>query len=377
MKIETIRIYRYDIPFVRPFVTSRFILQNRSGLILELTTTSGQLGYGEIAPLPGFSRETIDDCAVAAVALVRELRHAELPDSPQALQLWSRSHQGLPPCVIFGFESAVADLCAQATGITMAQWLRPNATQRVALNAVIAGNTTDSDIKAKCVEGYSTFKLKIGSTSIDEDVRRISEIRELIGSSAKLRLDANCAYDFESATKLIQHLAAFNIEYIEEPLKDATLANLAHLRNNSPIPIAIDETLISIYNRALDTRRINLRAPEFLDSFDVAIIKPSQMGSIIETIEFCERLIQSGKKIVVTSSLDTAIGVTTAIHIACALQVRDACGLDTAGLFVSQLTHSIGDLSAGYLSLPSRPGLGVALEKHPDNLQYLNEIEVA
>ena len=168
MKIETIRIYRYDIPFVRPFVTSRFILQNRSGLILELTTTSGQLGYGEIAPLPGFSRETIDDCAVAAVALVRELRHAELPDSPQALQLWSRSHQGLPPCVIFGFESAVADLCAQATGITMAQWLRPNATQRVALNAVIAGNTADSDIKAKCIEGYGTFKLKIGSNSIDE-----------------------------------------------------------------------------------------------------------------------------------------------------------------------------------------------------------------
>jgi len=377
MKIETIRIYRYDIPFVRPFVTSRFTLQNRSGLILELTATGGFVGYGEIAPLAGFSRETIDECTGAAVALARELQHSKLPDSPQELQQRSCKWQDLPPCVVFGFDSAMADLCAQAAGITMAQWIRANATQRVALNAVIGGNTADSDIKAKCVEGYSTFKLKIGTTSINDDVRRVSVISELIGSTAKLRLDANCAYDFESATKLIQHLAAFNIEYIEEPLKDATLANLARLRSNSPIPIAIDETLISIYNRAVDTRRIELLSPEFLDSFDVAIIKPSQMGSIVETIEFCERLIQSGKKIVVTSSLDTAIGVTSATHIACTLQVRYACGLDTAGLFVSRLTQSTGDLSTGYLSLPSQPGLGVALDKHPDNLQYLKEIEVA
>lgn len=376
MKIQSVRIYRYDIPFVRPFVTSRFVLQNRSGLILAVEAANGLVGYGEIAPFPGFSRETLDDCSRAAVALARKLQTAELPDSPQELQEWSSRRQDLPPCVAFGFETAIADLCAQVAEVTLAQWLRASASRQVALNAVITANTTEEEIKAKCAEGYRTLKLKVGTDSPENDIRRVSEIRNLVGSSIRLRLDANCAYDFANAIQLTQNLSEHDIEYIEEPLKDASLTHLSRIRSSSPIQIAIDETLIGTYNRTSLAKAVDLQTPEFLESFDVAIVKPALMGSIFETIAFCERLAQSGKKIVVTSSLDTAFGVTAATHVACALQVQDACGLDTAGLLVSQLNRPAVNVSAGAVSLPNRTGLGVALQEHSDTRQYLTGIEV-
>lgn len=376
MTIDSIRIYRYDIPFVRPFVTSRFTLQNRSGLILEGTTVNGLTGYGEIAPLRGFSRETLEECTSNAIAMARSLRDTELPATPKDLQKWNIEQSDLPPCVVFGFETLFAGLAAQVAGVSLAQWHRVNASKCIALNCVITGDTTDAEIKSKISQGYGTFKLKIGSDSIEEDVRKISELRALIGPPVKLRLDSNCAYEFAMAMDLLQKLQEYNIEYIEEPLRDATLTDLARLRHQSSIPIAIDETLIESHNRAHSERNAGHSNPEFLESFDVAIVKPSLMGSIGGTIGFCERLFHAGKTIVVTSSLDTGIGVAAATHVACALQLSSACGLDTAGLLASQLVEVIETPDSGNLTLPNRPGLGVGLSRTPDTYKFLTEIQV-
>lgn len=376
MKLARIALHRYDIPFVRPFVTSTFTLQNRTGLILTGEATNGAVGLGEIAPLPGFSRETIGECVASAKEMVSMIRGEAVPDSREKLRFWSEKHFNAPPSVVFGFEAMFADLAAQTAGITMAHWYRSGAATQVKINAVIAGAINQSEIDSKYRQGYRTFKLKVGSLPVKDEVERIAVLRRIAGPDAKIRLDANRAYQLTDALNLIQAIEPYKIEYIEEPLRNADLETLAQLRQQSSTPIAIDETLIEIYDCRTDPSALPFHDVAELNTFDVAIVKPSLMGCIVGTIEFCERLIQSGKRIVVTSALDTGIGVTTALHVACALQLPDACGLDTAGVLENHLIDGMPAPSGGCLSLPIQPGLGIGLSKDSDLRRYLTELHV-
>lgn len=376
MKITRISLHRYDIPFVRPFVTSKFTLQNRTGLILTGEASNGAVGLGEISPLAGFSRETIDECVASAKEMVSMICGEAVPDSREKLRFWSDRHFNAPPSVVFGFETMLVDLAAQAASVTMAQWYRNSATTQVEINAVIASAILESEVSSKYQKGYHTFKLKVGSLPVKEEIERIATLRKVAGPDAKIRLDANRAYQLTDALDLIQAIEAYEIEYIEEPLRNADLETLAQLRQQSSTPIAIDETLIEIYDCRTDPSALPLQDTAGLDSFDVAIVKPSLMGCIGGTIEFCERLIQSGKRIVVTSALDTGIGVTTALHIACALRLPDACGLDTASVLENHLVDNLPAPHGGYLSLPIQPGLGIGLSKDPNLRRYLTELHV-
>ncbi len=374
MKITHITLHRYDVQFVRPFVTSTFTLQSRTGLILTGEASGGAVGLGEISPLAGFSRETIDECVASAKEMVSMICGEAVPDSREKLRFWSDRHFNAPPSVVFGFETMLVDLAAQAAGVTMAQWYRKSAATQVKINAVIASAILESEVSSKYRQGYRTFKLKVGSLPVKEEIERIAVLRKVVGPEAKIRLDANRAYTLTDALDLNQAIETYKIDYIEEPLRNADLETLAQLRRQSSISVAIDETLIEVYNCRKDSSTLPLQDAAELGSFDVAIIKPSLMGGIGRTIEFCERLIESRKRIVVTSALDTGIGVTTALHIACALQLPDACGLDTAGVLENHLVDNLPAPLGGYLILPNQPGLGIGLSKDPNLRRYLTEL---
>ncbi len=376
MRVAHIQLYRYDIPFIRPFVTSKFTLENRTGLILTAETANGAIGLGEIAPLPGFSHETIDDCVAAARDMIWAIRDYDIPDSPALLRKWSDEHFGAPPSVVFGFETLLADLAAQAANMNLAQWYRTNASSRVAINAVIAGAIVETSIRQKCEQGYRTIKLKVGSLPVADDVERVATVKEMAGPEVRVRLDANRAYDLAEAESLMSAIESYDIEYIEEPLRNADAKGLARLRRKSIIPIAIDETLVEMYNARTSTATAILATPAELDLCDVVIIKPSLMGGIDSTIEFCQRLIHGGKRIVVTSALDTGIGVAAALHIACALRIPDACGLDTAGTLANEVLDSPFTPFDGHLALPNQPGLGVRLSNDPVVRRCLTELHV-
>lgn len=376
MTIDKVRLYRYEVPFVRPFKTAQSILQNRSGLVFEAVNSDGLVGYGEAAPLAGFSRETIEECIASARHVIGELRGQHVPLTPGLLRQLANEFLGAPSCVVFGLETLLADMAAQISGVAMANWFRADASGKVALNAVITGEIGESQVKAKIAEGFSTFKLKIGSLSVDDDFRRITMVRHLIGPDRRLRLDANRAYDSSMAAHLFHNIEPLGIEYVEEPLQNSEPTELAQLRRDFAVPVAIDESLIEMSNQGTDSAASLLQDDAKLRSFDVAIIKPSQLGSINRTLDLGERLMQAGKRVVITSALDGGIAVTAALQIACALRVQSACGLDTAGLLQVQLIDVASFATDGAMARPDRSGLGVKLSSHPSALNFLTEINV-
>lgn len=355
--ISSAALYEYRIPFTRPFVTAGQTFRERQGLIVELRSTAGMAGVGEIAPLPGFNRESLSEARSSAKPLLARLSDKPIPISPADMSDWWQTMPSLPlpPSVEFGIECALIDLASKHAHLPAARWLNARAGETVAVNAVISGSDAEiaASAKTKLSQGFRTFKLKIGGNTRAEDIRRIEMLRTTIGVAAEIRLDANGAYAFDDALALLPRVAQLRIEYAEEPLRDFNWNNLLMLKAAGSVPIALDESL----SRVLESpHSISPRA------FDVAIIKAPMIGGPTRCLERIRRLQQSGINCVVTSALDTAVGVSAALHLAAAAQLGNtACGLDTLDLLAHPLADHALVIKQGAMRLPASPGFAVAL----------------
>lgn len=179
------------------------------------------------------------------------------------------------------------------------------------------------------VGGASTAKVKVADPggSLAEDLDRVAAVREALGPEGKIRVDANAAWTFDDARHALPRLdrAAGGLEYAEQPCADIT--DLAALRRALDIPIAADESV----RRAEDPLRV-ARA----EAADVLVMKVQPLGGIRRCLNLAA---QAGLPVVVSSAIDSSIGLSAGLALAAALpQLEHACGLGTASLLTGDLT---------------------------------------
>lgn len=135
--------------------------------------------------------------------------------------------------------------------------------------------TMSRRMRRKIDEGFSVIKVKIGALDFDAELKMLRTLRDIAGEDAVIRLDANGAFTPQVAMKRLQCLASLNIHSIEQPLRPQYIAELADLCRHTPIPIALDESLImrpADIERTIDT--IQRIRPQFL------VLKPSLCGGL-------------------------------------------------------------------------------------------------
>ncbi len=309
--------------------------------------------------MPGFSRETLKEARTAVLASVKSVVGAAIPKAWSELSLSISSldaPNALPASVRFGLESALLDLASKAAHTPAARWINAASSTSLSVNAVLTG--TESEIeesaRSKYSEGYRTFKLKVGGREIQEDVRRLQIVSASVGTDSLIRLDANRAWDFKTANSFLEQVVGFSIEYIEEPLAKPSWADLARLRRSSAILIALDESLPPWVQQHYESR---VPFPS-----DVAIIKPPVIGGLSRGLELIEWLQREGSKCVVTSALDTGIGISAIFHLALAARLgATACGLDTLELLTDTLVEPGFCRTGALLSPGDATGLGISL----------------
>jgi O-succinylbenzoate synthase len=180
-------------------------------------------------------------------------------------------------------------------------------------------------------DGCTTAKVKVAEPgqTLEDDLSRISAVRDVMGPHARIRIDANGGWDVEEATEALRRSAAYGIEYAEQPC--ASVEDLATLRttlarNLIDIPIAADESI----RRADDPLRVAR-----LGAADIVVVKVAPLGGITAALEIVEAC---GLPAVVSSALDTSVGISAGVALAAALPTLDhACGLGTVGLFTTDV----------------------------------------
>ncbi len=314
MTIASLERYRYTLPLTEPLSLGGAPLAERHGLLLHLTLDSGADGWGEAAPLPGFSVETLDEAVDQARRLGNRWEGETLTgEGPRAIVRALPIPDSLPASVRFGGESAVVEALAAAQGIAPARLLgadRPS----VALNALVRAGDADTladQGRRLRADGYQAVKLKVGRTDVSTDVERVRALRRGLGPDVELRLDANRAWSVEDAEAFLSGISDCPFAYIEEPVSDPE--HLPALVEATGCPVAIDET----------TRE---RSREVLGAWPLraVVLKPTLLGGMHRMWAWEAAARDHGVRPVLSASYETGVGTRMLAAVAATLSEAPA-----------------------------------------------------
>lgn len=180
-------------------------------------------------------------------------------------------------------------------------------------------------------DGCSTIKVKVtGDLATDE--ARVAAIRDALDASlgagvGLIRIDANGCWSREAALEAITVLSRYGLEYVEQPVESRDDLRAVHAAVD--VPIAVDESIRT--DRALTPASLR----DLVEIADVAIIKPAPVGGVSAGVRIAEAV---GLPVVISSSMDSSIGMCASLALASALDVDRACGLGTGALLATDLT---------------------------------------
>lgn len=204
---------------------------------------------------------------------------------------------------------------------------------RILVNATVP-SVTPAEVPALLdrFAGTRTAKVKVAGvgSSLANDVARVRAVRAYLGPEGRIRVDANGAWNVDEAEHAFHSLAEFDLEYVEQPC--ASIAELAELRERTHymgIPIAADESV----RRETDPLEV-ARA----GAADILVIKVQPLGGITRSLDI---IAQAGLPAVISSALDTSIGISMGAHLAaCLPDLEFDCGLGTAALLSADVTDA-------------------------------------
>ena len=218
--------------------------------------------------------------------------------------------------------------------------------RRVPVNAIIPVVGPDRAAEIAAASGCRTAKVKVAEPGIDlaADVARVAAVRAALGAEGRIRIDANAAWSAYEATIAIEALrsAAGDLEYVEQPCR--TLPEILAVRRAIGVRVAADESI------RLADDPFGVRLGDFVD---VAVLKVPPLGGVRATLSLAAA---TGLPIVISSALDSAVGLAAGVAAAAALpELPFACGLGTAWLLAGDVSSESLCPVDGFLTAPRRP----------------------
>ncbi|HEY0889191.1 MAG TPA: o-succinylbenzoate synthase [Nocardioides sp.] len=199
---------------------------------------------------------------------------------------------------------------------------------RVPVNVTVPAVGPEQAHRIAAAGGCTTAKVKVAEPgqTLADDQARLEAVRDALGGTGRIRVDANGAWSVEEAVAAIPVLdrAAGGLEYVEQPC--ATVEELAAVRRRVDVPIAADESI----RRAADPYRVR-----DLAAADVAVLKVQPLGGVRACLRIAEDI---GLPVVVSSALESSVGIAAGVALAAALpELPYACGLATVPLLTDDL----------------------------------------
>ncbi len=342
-----LRIHPYQLPLRRPWRTSRGPLTTRQGFLVVLEDADA-LGIGDCAPLPMAGTESMQQA------------QARLLDWQARVQRGDWGHDTLlaglagdwptpTPSADAAVETAALDYAARRRGLPLRATLVDKPSDQVAVNAMLGSLTTLSAaaLDRAVADGWRCLKLKVGISPVEAEIARLTPLMSALPDGVRFRLDANGAWSPPDAERVIGALAGSPIDALEEPLATPADPLLAALQTAATFPLALDESLAGHW--PIDPARLPVRR---------LVLKPGVVGGLRPTLALAGRASLAGRQVVLTSLIDSAVGLAAIAQLAAALPEPLAHGLATADWLARDLAVFPRPV-AGVLHLPNAAGIGI------------------
>ncbi len=292
------RIYRRVLR--NPLRTAHGLWTEREGVIVRLEDAEGRVGFGEIAPIPDFGTESLEEAVAACRGLGDRIESSVFQQLPGRLG-----------CVRFALSSAMT-MAANAGAA------------RVPVTALLpAGRAVLEALPARLEAGFLVFKWKVGVGDAADEMGVLDDLLARLPAYAKLRLDANGAWDRRVAAKWLDRCADRPVEFVEQPLAPEDRDGLMGLAQDFPVKLALDESVVRLESAAVWQQR---------GWPGLFVVKPALSGPLDELLAWVER---TKADVVLSSAIETAVGRAAILRFALAHPVllKRAVGFGVGELF--------------------------------------------
>lgn len=359
LKITSIDIYKADIKLKEPFRIAIMEIYNAQSLFIRINTNEGLFGTGEANPYWGITGETRSMNWAAASDLAQLLLNKNPLDIEACMGEINRFlvHNST---IRSAFDMAFYDLLGKVSGLPLYAVLGGGKHTFWTDNTI---GINDPDYMAeKAVEyknqGYPAIKVKLGTTK-EEDVKRISKIREAIGDDLPVRIDANQGWSYKTAVDTLRALEPMGIEYCEQPIAHWDYENFRRIRQNTSIALMADESLFDHHDA------FKLASMGCCDYFNIKLAKSGGIHTALKINAIGE---SAGIPCMVGCMTETRLGLTAAAHLVSSRSNIIFADLD--GYLFLQEDPIIGgaEYNGGEINLPETPGHGADID--PDFLKH-------
>jgi glucarate dehydratase len=262
-----------NVPYSHREVSSIVARDGVTDVLVRVTTEDGLVGWGEATS--GSDAASVE-AAVAAMAPFVVGRDPWNRDAMRAdafgFGLWKFT-AGTGNFAWSGIDMALADICGRAVGQPLWRLLGGALRNDVTYFFYLSRGDDDAlrvQVKAGLAAGYEVFYLKAGMDD-REDERMIATLRDALGAGPRLRIDVNSSWSVPQAVRMLDRLAQYEIDFVEQPVRETPRGQLGELRRRSPIAVCSNEGLWSE-----DDAYARIRAREA----DVFCLSPSWVGSL-------------------------------------------------------------------------------------------------
>ncbi len=325
-----------DLKLTTPFRISRGVQAISSNVIVQINAND-YTGYGEASPSEyyGESVETVLACI--------SMFAGNLGDDPFLIEdIMERLDEiiRLHPSAKAAVDMALYDLIGKMLGVPLYKLLGLNP-KRTPHTSFTIGIDTPSNMakKALVARDYPILKVKVGTKN---DLAIIKAIRDV--SPAIMRVDANTGWTPKEAIKMINALAPYNIEFVEQPVPAHDLAGLKLIRENVSIPIIADESCVTVEDIP--------RLAECVDGVNLKLMNSNGITAVLKMIHVARA---HNLRIMLGCMIESSLAITAAAHLTPLVDYADLDG----NLLIDNDPYEGVKVVNGKLELPDAPGLGI------------------
>lgn len=365
LAITSIEVFPIELPAVRDFSISGGAVATAGKTmprVLVRIEADGVIGWGEATPTPSWTYETTE-------SIVSTIRHYLAPaligraawdlDGAHGVmnRVISAGYTTGSPIAKSGVDIALHDLVGRALGVSIGQLWGQRRVESVPLNWIISAKPPEraaDEAREGWASGYRAFKIKVGLAPLEVEVERVAAVRS-IAPSAAIWVDANQAYLVPDAIRLARLLEPLGVSILEQPLRANDPVGFARLRSQSPIPIAVDESLV---------HPVDLSTFAKLDAIDLAVAKVQRSAGLYYSRRLCTLAEDLGVGVIGSGLTDSALGFAASLHLFAATGMKEPADLNGPQFLRSDyLGEPWRPVTEGRAAVPAGPGLGVDVDE--------------
>ena len=326
-----------EVPLEQPFITHLHTVNAIHAIRVKVTLKNGMIGIGAATPNEVVTGDNIDTLKIIIEEVIapRLIGSSLANVEPLMKQLHTVVVANGPAKA--AVDIAIYDLLTQIYHVSLNHLLGGSKQSMATDYTISIGKPAEMVEQAKKTvqRGFTALKIKLGDHSIDEDVESVKQIAQAVGSDVALHLDVNQGWSYKQALQAFKMLADvnLNLDFIEQPLPANQLRDLALLRQQSTIPLMLDE---SVFTPADALRVIKAGAADYVN------IKLMKCGGIYEATKINQLCESAGIPCMVGSMIEAPESIAAAAAFANAHANVRFIDLDSVYMIKNDL--DLGDL---------------------------------